>query len=103
MSGGPRHVAPRTPTESTIAALWSDALGISSPGVDDDFFDAGGHSLIAARIVAALRTAFGVDVAMRHLFERPTIAGLAETVDLLAVTAGGTGSAVEGKREEIEI
>ena len=97
-----QHVAPRTPTESRIAAIWGEALGIPSPGVHDNFFDAGGHSLKAAQIVTKLRSALEVDVATRHLFEQPTIAGLAEIVDVLAVAAAG---AVAGgsEREEIEI
>jgi acyl carrier protein len=103
VSAGARHVAPRTTTEIRVAAVWADALRIESPGVDDDFFDVGGDSLKAAQIVTALHSEFRVDLAMRHLFERPTIAGLAETVDVLAVArTGGAGSA-GGDREVIEI
>jgi amino acid adenylation domain-containing protein len=103
LSAGARHVAPRTTTEIRVAAVWADALRIESPGVDDDFFDVGGDSLKAAQIVTALHSEFRVDLAMRHLFERPTIAGLAETVDVLAVArTGGAGSA-GGDREVIEI
>ena len=50
-----------------------------------------------------MRSAFGVDVAMRHLFEQPTIAGLAEIVDLLAVSAAARQRADGSAREEIEI
>jgi acyl-coenzyme A synthetase/AMP-(fatty) acid ligase/acyl carrier protein len=103
VSAGRPHVAARTPTEVRIAALWADALGIESPGVDDDFFDVGGDSLKAAQIVTALRLEFGVDVAMRHLFERSTIAGLSEVVDVLAVSMSGAPSGTAGDREEIEI
>jgi amino acid adenylation domain-containing protein len=97
-----QQVAPRTPTESRIAAIWGEALGIPSPGVHDNFFEVGGHSLKAAQIVTELRSALEVDVAMRHLFEQPTIAGMAEIVDVLAVAAAG---AADGgtEREEIEI
>ena len=99
---GTPHVAPRTPTESQIAAIWADALGIASPGIHDNFFDLGGHSLKAAQIVLELRSALRVDAAMRHLFEQPTIAGLAEIMDVLAVAdAGATAGGSE--REEIEI
>jgi len=83
--------------------MWTDALGIASPGVEDDFFDVGGDSLKAAQIVTALRLEFGVDVAMRHLFERSTIAGLSEVVDVLAVSMSGAPSGTAGDREEIEI
>ena len=98
------HVAPSTPTEARIAEIWADALGIAAPGVVDNFFDIGGHSLKAAQIVAALRSAFGVDVAMRHLFEQPTIAGLARIVDVLAVSAADRGRRCPARaREEVEI
>jgi acyl-CoA synthetase (AMP-forming)/AMP-acid ligase II len=97
-----QHVAPRTPTESRIAAIWGEALGIPSPGIHDNFFDVGGHSLKAAEIVTKLRSALEVDVGMRHLFEQPTIAGLAEIVDVLAVAAAG-GAPDGSEREEIEI
>ena len=101
-AAGTQYVAPRTPTESHIAAIWADALGLEALGVEHDFFELGGHSLMAARIVTAIRSSLGVDLAMRHLFEHPTIADLARIVDVLGVTATparGTG----GAREEIEI
>jgi acyl carrier protein len=103
---GTPHVAPRTPTESRLAAIWADALAIASPGVHDDFFDLGGHSLEAAQVVITLRSAFQLDIAMRHLFERPTIAALAEIIDVLAVSAGNGGRQrddARSDREEIEI
>ena len=103
VSAGSQYLAPRTPTESTIAGIFADALGIESPGVNDDFFDLGGDSLKAAQIVTELRAMFHVDTAMRHLFERPTIAGLAETVDLLAVLSTGAPEGRRSDREEIEI
>ncbi len=100
------HVAPQTPTESQIAGIWSEALGVAAPGIHDNFFDLGGHSLTAAQVVTTLRSAFRVDAAMRHLFERPTIAGLAEIIDVLAVSGGNGGRLhddARGNREEIEI
>jgi len=102
-TAGTPHVAPRTPTESQIAAIWAEALGIASPGVHDDFFDLGGHSLMAAQIVTAIRSAFHVDAAVRHLLAKPTIAGLAEIVDLLAGSAAVAERASGSAREEIGI
>jgi len=96
------HVAPRTPTESRIASIWGEALGIDSPGVNDNFFDLGGHSMKAAQIVTKLRSTLDVEIGMRHLFEQPTIAGLAEIVDMLAVADMGEAEA-GSEREEIEI
>jgi acyl-CoA synthetase (AMP-forming)/AMP-acid ligase II/acyl carrier protein len=97
-----RYVAPRTSTEHTLAAIWATALGLPRVSIHDNFFELGGHSLMAAQIVTALRSEFGVDAAMRHLFEQPTIAGLAQIVDVLAVAAGAVGSG-GSDREEIEI
>ncbi|HKV12249.1 MAG TPA: amino acid adenylation domain-containing protein, partial [Thermoanaerobaculia bacterium] len=71
-------VAPRTPVEETLAALWRELLGGDEIGVHDDFFDRGGHSLLATRLLSRLRTSFGVELPLRALFERPTIAGMAE-------------------------
>jgi amino acid adenylation domain-containing protein len=102
-AAGGEHVQPRTGTEERIARIWSDALGIESPGVHDDFFDLGGHSLKAAQVVTTLRSDFGVGVAMRHLFEHPTIAGLAKLVDLLAVSAVAAPQTPDTAREEVEI
>ena len=62
----------------------------------------GGDSLKAAQIVTKLRSALEVDLGMRHLFEQPTIAGLAEIVDVLAVADAGA-TVGESEREEIEI
>jgi amino acid adenylation domain-containing protein len=95
------RVAPRTPTESRIATIFADALGAGTPGVHDDFFDLGGHSLKAVQIVTAIRSAFGVDLAMRHLFEKPTVAGLAAMVDVLAVAAPPSAGGIA--REEMEL
>ena len=105
MSTGTQHVAPRTPTESQIATIWADALGVAAPGIHDDFFDLGGHSLTAAQVVNTLRSVFPVEVAMRHLFERPTIAGLAQIIDVLAVSGDGVRERDDARidREEIEI
>ncbi|MCO6453578.1 MAG: amino acid adenylation domain-containing protein [Caldilineales bacterium] len=71
-------VAPSTETEQAIAEIWSDLLGIEPIGVHDNFFDLGGHSLIAAQLVHRLRQSIAPDLPLRALFEHPTIAGLAK-------------------------
>jgi len=74
-------VAPRGATEATIAAIWSRVLGIAGIGVDDDFFDLGGHSLQGTQAVAEIGQELGVELGVRALLEAPTVARLAATVD----------------------
>jgi len=76
-------LAPRTPLEETIAAVWADLLGIDRVGARDSFFFLGGHSLLAARAVSRLRGALDVELPLRALLERPTVEALAEAVAAL--------------------
>jgi len=93
-----------TETERTIAALWRDLLGVPGIQRNDDFFELGGHSLVAIKCVSRLRESFHVDVALRHLFEHPTVGGLAEIVDGLVVASRPRPAAADaGAREEITV
>ncbi|MER6299869.1 non-ribosomal peptide synthase/polyketide synthase [Kitasatospora sp. NPDC001539] len=74
-------VAPRSPREEIMAGLFAEALGLAVVSVEDGFFDLGGHSLMATRLVSRIRTVFGVELAIRTLFENPTVAGLVEHLD----------------------
>ncbi len=67
-------VAPRTPLEGQIAMVWAEVLGIPQVGVDDDFFDLGGHSLNAMRANARLRELIGLELSLGFFFEHPTVA-----------------------------
>jgi amino acid adenylation domain-containing protein len=80
-------VAPRTPVESKLAAIVAELLELPAPvGVSENFFALGGHSLTATRLMARIRTVYGVDLPIRALFADPTVAGLAAALG----TAGGT-------------
>ena len=74
------YVAPRTEVERTLAGFWTDLLGVSEVGVDDDFFALGGHSLIAVRLFAKIRKEWKLDFPISVLFEAPTIARCAALI-----------------------
>ncbi|WP_338083561.1 amino acid adenylation domain-containing protein [Burkholderia arboris] len=75
-----QYEAPQGETERTVAALWSDLLGIERVGRHDNFFALGGHSLVAARLLVKIRETFGHEVSIRTLFEAPTVAQLAPRI-----------------------
>ena len=80
--GGTRapYVAPRTPVEAEMAALYAELLQVAEVGAHDDFFALGGHSLLATRLMARVRDSFGLDLKVRTLFEAPTVEELAMAV-----------------------
>jgi amino acid adenylation domain-containing protein len=73
-------VAPENDIESRLIAIWSDVLGISPIGTQDNFFFLGGHSLKAVKIITRIRTQFGVVITIKELFTHPTIQALAKRI-----------------------
>ncbi len=82
-------VPPESETEKELAVLWSGILGIDRIGLEDDFFDLGGHSLMATRLLAQVRRQFQVDVPLRRMFEQPTLRAVAAVIDELRAGGGG--------------
>ena len=73
-------VAPRNPIEEKLAAIWADLLGFEQIGVNDNFFNLGGHSLIVAQILSRVRDSFQVELSFANIFANPTVAGLASVI-----------------------
>jgi amino acid adenylation domain-containing protein len=77
---GTAYIAPRTPTERMLAEIWAEVLGIECVGINDDFFEIGGHSILATRLCSRLRDIWHVDVPLSAIFVAPTISALMELV-----------------------
>ncbi|MDH6279132.1 non-ribosomal peptide synthetase [Prescottella agglutinans] len=90
--------APSTPTEEIVASVFADVLGLDRVGLDDDFFDLGGNSLIATQVVARLGAAFDARVPVRELFDASEVGALAVRVE--ALTGVGHVALVAGERPE---
>ncbi|MDP5305998.1 type I polyketide synthase [Paracoccus spongiarum] len=75
------YVEPRNGIERTLVGFWQELLGVGQVGVEDSFFDLGGHSLIAVRLFAMIRKTFSVDFPISVLFEAPTIAACAAMIE----------------------
>ncbi|HKH46212.1 MAG TPA: amino acid adenylation domain-containing protein, partial [Thermoanaerobaculia bacterium] len=80
-ASGAAAAAPRTPAEEVLAGIWADVLRRDRVGIHDNFFELGGQSLLAIQVMSRLRWAFQVELPLRRLFEKPTVAGLAVEIE----------------------
>jgi amino acid adenylation domain-containing protein len=95
---------PRNAVEEKLLGIFREALGRADFGIFDSFFDLGGHSLMAARLVARVQDATSTRMALWNLFETPTVAGLAEVIERLSLLTGTTRSQSDlREREEIRL
>ncbi|WP_440964823.1 SDR family NAD(P)-dependent oxidoreductase [Massilia sp. GER05] len=72
---------PNTEWEKRVAGIWSELLHIGEIDIYANFFELGGHSLLATQVISRIRSDFGVELSLRHLFETPTIAALAKVLE----------------------
>jgi amino acid adenylation domain-containing protein len=79
-------VAPRTEVEKKLAEMWAEVLKVKEVGVDQNFFELGGHSLLVLQVMTRIRREFDVELAVRTMFEEPTIAGLGIEVEKVRAT-----------------
>src|SRR5262249_26755655 len=97
--------APRTDVEEQLCGVWRTLLGIADVGIHDTFFDLGGHSLLATQLLGRLQRVYGIELALRTIFEAQTIAELADRIEAVRWAAAGRDDAAGllGEREEIEL
>ncbi|HEX7331329.1 MAG TPA: amino acid adenylation domain-containing protein [Pyrinomonadaceae bacterium] len=94
----------RTKTETLLAELWQELLGLNGIGIHDNFFEVGGHSLLATRLVSQVRKRFGVEVGLRSFFENATIQALAKQIDSAqTMKAPGSKSIKRASREQYRV
>jgi acyl carrier protein len=92
------YVAPRTDLEEALVEAWKDVLDLGQIGVFDDFFELGGDSLAATRLISHLHSAFDIDLPIARLFEVHTIAGLAEIIETMLIAEIDALSEEEAQR-----
>ena len=80
-SNATEYVAPRTPLEEQLTAIWAEVLSLPRVGIQDNFFAIGGHSLLITQVLARVADRLQVTLPVRTLFKNPTVAGLAEAIE----------------------
>jgi amino acid adenylation domain-containing protein len=89
---GSQFELPQTSTEEMLARIWMEVLGVERVSVNDNFFDAGGHSLMATQVIARVRATFGVTLPLQTLFASPTIRDVASAIDEASLAAVDTAT-----------
>jgi acyl carrier protein len=99
-------VPPSTNTEIALARIWESLLKIDKVGIHENFFDLGGHSILAVRLMTQIRSSFGVQLPLHHIFRTSTISGLAALIESKLWIQSGphmADAAAAGPQVEIEI
>ena len=83
LASSAEYIEARNQTEALLVGIWREVLKRETVGVTDNFFDLGGHSLMATQVASRIREAFGVELPLQHIFETPTIGELALKIEQL--------------------
>ncbi|NEP78778.1 MAG: AMP-binding protein, partial [Okeania sp. SIO3B3] len=94
------YVAPQTETQKLLAEIWQEVLGIEKVGIHDNFFDLGGHSLMATQVVSRVRQTFDLELPLTKLFENSELVSLAQEIELYLAQNQGIETVVIQPREE---
>ena len=97
------YAPPRTATEVALVAILTEVLGVDAVGIHDDFFELGGHSLMVARVVARAEETLGISLPLRALFEAPTVAALAATIDAADGNVAPTAASPDVVNEDAKL
>ena len=95
-------IAPRTPVEQDLARIWENLLEVDRVGIDDNFFDIGGDSLLATRFISRIKQRFQIDLSLSDFFENPTVNSVADYIE----TVDWVGQEIQDSQtsmEEIEV
>ncbi len=101
-SSEPDFAEPQTEDELRLTEIWKEVLGLEILSVDDSFFEIGGHSLLAIRLLGRIREAFDVELPMDALFEFPTVRGTLESIETLRWATNESEPDSEG-HESVEL
>jgi len=98
------QVAPRTPIEETLVRVWREVLKLDQVGIQDNFFNLGGHSLIAIKLVTRIRTEFNIELSLADFFAAPTIEALGQKLEEALIEASNSVDidAILGMLETVE-
>jgi acyl-coenzyme A synthetase/AMP-(fatty) acid ligase/acyl carrier protein len=96
------YIAPENETQERLAKMWAELLAAEKVGITDNFFELGGHSLMVVQVVSRVREEFGVELAVRTLFELPTVKTLSEHVISQVASIESQRNAVTSNEQQLE-